>query len=360
MSNIILWGTGNFAAAAFDVLKEDIVYVIDNDENKWGSIWNDFEIKPPIILSEINLSYDKIIIAAMEWRTVRLQIIEQFGIEQNKIDNIYYKQREQFLKYYNTIANLDDEKRRYIEYIKKYPLDGFNDNFVYNYLKIKGEVFWDDNYKLYYVIYNKKKMYLKRKYNTIEKVRRYYTSLLLEQDEQSPHRYLTNKFQLDKGSIVLDAGVAEGNFALDVIDLVDKIYLVEADSEWIEVLKYTFAPYMDKVEIIHGYLGDKEGEISIDSIIGEGRLDFLKMDIEGAELSALKGARKVLDRENVKIDICTYHRENDYQDISTELDKYKYVYWPSSGYMVFITPANYKDIDKPKLVRGLIQGSKKR
>ena len=40
------------------------------------------------------------------------------------------------------------------------------------------------------------------------------------------------------------------------------------------------------------------------------KVDFIKMDIEGAELEAIKGCRKVLNNNNVKLAIASYHIVN--------------------------------------------------
>lgn len=49
---------------------------------------------------------------------------------------------------------------------------------------------------------------------------------------------------------------------------------------------------------------------SVDNIVKE-RVTFLKMDIEGAELKALEGAKKTITRDKPKLYVCAYHRNED-------------------------------------------------
>jgi 16S rRNA A1518/A1519 N6-dimethyltransferase RsmA/KsgA/DIM1 with predicted DNA glycosylase/AP lyase activity len=46
-----------------------------------------------------------------------------------------------------------------------------------------------------------------------------------------------------EGDVVVDAGAAEGNFALSVIDKASKVYIIEGDAGWCEALRQTFLPY---------------------------------------------------------------------------------------------------------------------
>lgn len=50
---------------------------------------------------------------------------------------------------------------------------------------------------------------------------------------------------------------------------------------------------------------------AIDNILGETKVDFIKMDIEGSELEALKGAKKVIRTCKPILAICVYHKRED-------------------------------------------------
>lgn len=67
---------------------------------------------------------------------------------------------------------------------------------------------------------------------------------------------------------------------------------------------------------------------TIDDYIGDKKCNFIKMDIEGAELPALKGGIKVIKRERPILAICIYHSINDYYTIPSylikELENYKF------------------------------------
>jgi FkbM family methyltransferase len=68
------------------------------------------------------------------------------------------------------------------------------------------------------------------------------------------------------------------------------------------------------------FVGDTTGVPlrTIDSMVNAGlieRIDFIKLDIEGSELAALRGARESIHRLKPKLAICIYHKPNDLFDI---------------------------------------------
>lgn len=68
---------------------------------------------------------------------------------------------------------------------------------------------------------------------------------------------------------------------------------------------------------------------TIDKAVGSEKTAFIKMDIEGSELEALKGGRKVIERDMPVLAVSAYHRQEDLITLipyisSLRNDKYKY------------------------------------
>ena len=92
----------------------------------------------------------------------------------------------------------------------------------------------------------------------------------------------------------------------------------------IEINKYGLC---DKKETLSFFAGDgklsrisDDGNVimnvdALDSIIKDDKITFLKMDIEGSELKALHGARKIIQRDKPKLAICVYHKPEDIIEI---------------------------------------------
>ena len=54
--------------------------------------------------------------------------------------------------------------------------------------------------------------------------------------------------------------------------------------------------------------------VSIDKIVS-GRIDFIKLDIEGAEIEALKGAKFTIKNDKPKLAVCVYHNQSDFINV---------------------------------------------
>ena len=170
---------------------------------------------------------------------------------------------------------------------------------------------------------------------------------------------LPKDFNVENSDVVVDVGVAEGNFSLDIIDRVKKIYLIETDDDWLEALKMTFREYEDKVQIVKGYVSSvEEGPfVTLDSIISE-PVNFIKMDIEGNEWDALQGAAKLIQKsENIRCAICSYHSDFDQTLIEAFFDGMDIKHNTSDGYMWFPWKVRQNYVST-RLNRALVRGEK--
>jgi hypothetical protein len=194
----------------------------------------------------------------------------------------------------------------------------------------------DSEKNLLFVIHNGKRLYFPEFY-TIEKVQKDYRALLIEQDERAAHRYARSYNELN-GRTLIDVGAAEASFALDTIELTDRVIIFECMEHWQKPLQSTFAQWTDKVTIVKKYIGNKTaGEfVTIDDFLAKHSKDnlFIKMDIEGAERMALEGAQQTLQSgKNIRLAVCTYHRPGDPEYMDTFLKKYGFQTEFSDGLM---------------------------
>lgn len=218
-------------------------------------------------------------------------------------------------------------------------------NYTFKYKSMEINVYRCIESGLKYVLHNNKRLYFPREFSEKDCIN-YYLGLLSEQDVASPHRYNYEPFYEKHISVLLDVGAAEGIFALSVIDYVDKVYLFECDSYWWKALEWTFKPYRDKVEVVHRYVADHNGEkkfITIDAFLFDKEVTscYIKMDIEGSELSALIGATDSLTKESVYLSVCTYHTDKDAEFIYKYLDECGFKCRFTPGVMAFGTIPPY-------------------
>ncbi len=254
------------------------------------------------------------------------------------------------------------EQQEVLDYLRKH---GF-DIFPYERLHLKKpsdlEVIFDKDVGLSYVLLDRKRLYYPQDTPRAVIQRGYYDEQLVSQHPESPHRYLTGDFNVQPDDIVVDCGAADGNFSLDVVDKVKKVYLFEPAERWQKPLAASFAPWKNKVVIVPKFLSDEtnESSVSLDDYFADRNETptMIKMDIEGFESRALHSAQKLLRAPNGirKAVVCTYHRQDDEQTLGTFLRECGFNTATSKGYMLFVYD---DDVKPPYLRRGIIRATKR-
>lgn len=290
-------------------------------------------------------------------KSIRLILVSKINLTKNNF--FLCKLRNDIIGYYQGKSNISLEEKEVLEYLKNNKVTVFPYDFKNKYNKEETIVYLDDSNGLKYVYHEDKKLYFKRSH-TVGYIKSLYNGLLLDQDKDSPHRYLTEDFNLNESDVIADIGAAEGNFSLSNVERVKKIYLFEYDEEWIEALRATFKPWQYKVEICNKFVSDTNSDtrISMDNFIKiNNDISFLKVDIEGEELNFLKGAANFLNvKQNLKMAICTYHKQEDEKNITSILKNNNFEVNHSKRFMVFIFDKNIKP---PFLRRGLLRAQKR-
>lgn len=151
--------------------------------------------------------------------------------------------------------------------------------------------------------------------------------------------YFYNDIKVEQNDIVIDAGAScpkygDGTTIYFANMTTANVYAFEPNPEAFADLEQQ-SVQRKNIKLFNAALGEKKGKtyfkidksascvkdfsdtdsievelISIDEAI-EGRVDFVKMDIEGAELDALKGAKNTIKTYKPKLSICIYHKPED-------------------------------------------------
>lgn len=153
--------------------------------------------------------------------------------------------------------------------------------------------------------------------------------------DESPQYFAPDIIKLSDEETFVDCGGYDGDtvneFILQSHGRFRKIYIFEPDKKMLPKLKERVACSEKCVliekgafnragvigfdnencgMIIDGPDGDTIETVRLDDVI-EDEITFLKMDIEGAELEALEGARELIERYHPKLAVCVYHKRED-------------------------------------------------
>ena len=170
-------------------------------------------------------------------------------------------------------------------------------------------------------------------------------------------KYQTFPVIINKGDVVIDCGAHIGIFSLlfarlagdngkvvaiepeernykalvkmvelnkNVVPIIPLKVAVYKDDCWLDLYiaqksgSHTIAPYYDERKKVLLNKKEKVRVLKLDTIVKElslEKVDFIKMDIEGAEIDALLGAEQTIKKFKPKLAICTYHRPTDFEEI---------------------------------------------
>jgi FkbM family methyltransferase len=166
-----------------------------------------------------------------------------------------------------------------------------------------------------------------------------------------------NKIYVKEGDIVIDGGGCWGDTALYFASLGDtdcKVYTFEFMAENLEIMKRNLSlnpDFKGRIKVIEKALWSTSGQelnficdgpgtrldsinkntsksltattITIDDFVaseGIPRVDFIKLDIEGAELEALKGAEKTIKKHRPVLALCVYHKPEHFTELARFID----------------------------------------
>ena len=160
--------------------------------------------------------------------------------------------------------------------------------------------------------------------------------------------YVPEIISLQPDEVLVELGANNGDTLADFIRRCPKfkcVYCFEPDQTCLTALKQVAAPYGSKIQIIEKIAWKEEtvlkficdennSELSkIDAVKGGKEIEatsvdiavteditFLKMDVEGAELEALQGARQHILRNRPKLAVCVYHKPEDIVEIPKYLN----------------------------------------
>lgn len=317
--NIIFWGAGYACPAAIDCFdKNKIIGVFDNDERKWGKQINGIEVLSPkefdfseiedyaVVISTAGYEYE----IACELRQKHIATDDNLFCSTNKIleesryvPGLIEEHMDDIVKVYNM---LEDEESK--EYLVRYI------NGCYS----RNPLCFRDNPK---------------SVNAYE----YDTDIV--------------DVGLKQGDIILDCGAYDGDTARLFIEKTNnncQVHCFEpvkgnyrAILEWIKkenkdnVYAYnvglgdsTYSDYVystDEVTMM-GAVGnnrfnsnnpyvDKIQVDTLDNMVGNLPITYIKMDVEGAEMSALRGATKLIRLNTPKMLLSGYHKLTDIWEI---------------------------------------------
>lgn len=308
--NIVLFGAGFYGRSLLKNLREkDIqpIYFCDNDKNKWGSNIDGLYVLPPdFIKNDIvntlvvicTMSINKSIVVQLE----KMKVEYLFGDSDGTLGNMSAP---------NLCKNINK-----LNEVCSFFIDDFSKKVYLNI--IKARIFQNFSFELS-------------------------GSLFTHSIITGPQYFDNQFFKYQDNEVFLDCGAYDGDSIVEFFAVINSInlknckaYAFEPDKinykkvlktikeynlENVQAFNYGVSNYNNRIsmqEIQNCRHTNEEYETEIcriDDIIEDTKVTFIKMDIEGFELDALKGAENIIKKYKPKLAISIYHSSADLYEI---------------------------------------------
>lgn len=313
-SKIAIYGAGEAGRIIKKYLSEnrsDVSIVCFFDERISGKV-DDINIYPIASIKDYENTFDIIIPASFSNIGIMLNILEYFGINKTYVtENIRQIEHSPIIvddKRLEIVKNIftSKESKKLFEIVVKAYLNSNNCQSLFEYLK-------NFQYPQYLAFLSPEKiknvisggacdgatsLYFANEFKNLEKLYAFepmYQAFKKEAVDKLINE--TNKIE------IVEKGLYENSGELNLIK----------NNASSRINTYLESEITEKIKVT-----------SIDDFIKEKnieKVDFIKMDIEGSELPALKGGEKTLISHRPQLAICIYHSYNDLFEIPIYLDK---------------------------------------
>ena len=81
---------------------------------------------------------------------------------------------------------------------------------------------------------------------------------------------------------------------------------------------------------------------TIDEIVKDSKVTFIKMDVEGSEVKALKGSEHTIKNNFPKLAICTYHKKDDIINVYNYIKQFE---TSKKKYKIFLRQHAYAGVE---------------
>jgi FkbM family methyltransferase len=152
------------------------------------------------------------------------------------------------------------------------------------------------------------------------------------------HHFLSPRFNITAEDVVADCGAAEGLFTWYVANLGATVHAFEPDSGFAASMRKSF-DHMPNVRVHQCALGHRTGQArlsqneifsrlstnggghlvevrTLDEILDNQSVTFIKADVEGHEFRVLLGAESIIRRNKPRIAVTVYHPQNNVAEIT--------------------------------------------